>query len=251
MLFRHEVCGASERVVDGGLPLLQGWEHRRGKPVRGLAEEYARGAICIVLQLDGRAAGNGGQRGVFFKAADEGVPLHLDCPASGHRDGDGGMAGGADDGREHSMLVRIVHKVQGVEAVALPIGEDLKGLDEVFDPLGLGFYSLAGGFEVDPRVASRKLEVAILRAAIPSDEIPDHVVQGDPHVVDSIAYYQGENARGLFEEANPNVNLSGFRICLDGESMRFFADEGCELPFNIRDVMIGPFKFLNGAIEHV
>jgi hypothetical protein len=61
--------------------------------------------------------------------------------------------------------------------------------------------------------------------------------------VDSIAYYKGERGRNLFDKSDTDTNAAGVRVRLDDKSVRFFGNEGCELPFEIRNVIIGPLKF--------
>ena len=69
------------------------------------------------------------------------------------------------------------------------------------------------------------------------------MVEHDTKVVNSIAYYEGEVWRQFFDEANPDGYGTSVSIRLDAKSVRFRRHKRGELPFQVRDVMIGPFKF--------
>jgi hypothetical protein len=94
------------------------------------------------------------------------------------------------------------------------------------------------------------LEVAILRAAVNSDQFPDSVVEGAPQVVDSVGYYRGEVARKFLLEMDIDGQRAGARLGVETEAVWFLGDERGELPFDIGNVVIGPLDFLFGAIEH-
>src|SRR5208282_5036654 len=96
----------------------------------------------------------------------------------------------------------------------------------------------------------RELEVTILCAAIKTNEFPRGMVERGPQIVNSAAYYKGEGGRKLFEKLTGERKLSSIRISLEDKSVRFSSDEGVELPFEVRNVMIGPLKFSSSTFEH-
>jgi hypothetical protein len=152
--------------------------------------------------------------------------------------------------RYFNVLIRVVQLRELVQVVAPSGDKGFRTLEGVFHPLAGCFYPIAGGFEVDPAVPSRELEVAILRPVIESNQLIRHVIEGTPQIVDSVAYHRGERTRQFFDEANADIEAASSRIGLDTKSIRFFSDENRELPFEIGNVMVGPLDFLFGAVEH-
>ena len=49
--------------------------------------------------------------------------------------------------------------------------------------------------------------------------------------------------RQFFDEANPEGYGTSVGIGLDAKSVRFRRNISGKLPFQVRDVMVGPFKF--------
>jgi hypothetical protein len=78
---------------------------------------------------------------------------------------------------------------------AFPTDKGFRSLEGVFHPLTGCFYSIAGGFEVDPIVACRELEVAILRPVVDPDEVPRSMVDGGPKIVDNTHQPRRDRAR--------------------------------------------------------
>lgn len=220
-------------------PLLEGWDYRRRKFV----EEYCRGAVCIVVKFRreriARVKNGGGAGG----ACVVGLTFHLPGDTTIRIEKPEGRNGGRpDDWRDNAVLVRVVEKLELVEPIAPATDKDLLSDEEVFHPLAGCFHSIARGFEVNPRIPCREFDVAILRALVDPDKPPCDVIQSGTKVVNSIASYQGDLGRQLLEKFNAGKNLSSFSVLLNGSTVRFVSDEGVELPFEVRDVMLGPLK---------
>ena len=153
--------------------------------------------------------------------------------------------------RYFDVLIRVVQLTELVEVHAFPTDKGFRSLEGIFYPLAGCFYSIAGGLEVDPVVACRELEVAILRPVVEPNHFPCSMIEGGPQIVDSVAYYRGERARQFFSKTDCEAESAGCRVGLDAKSIWFFADKNGELPFEIGNVVIGPLDFLFGAGEHV
>lgn len=218
----------------------------------GMAEKYARNKLSVIIQFGRKPGRNLGENHhiqipisyeclTFYRPVGDTVFIDNMIPGMDHR---------AENWRDLDMFIRIVELVEIVEVCPLPADKGFRGLDGVYHPLTGCFYPIAGGFETDPTVACRELEVAILRAVIPSDEFPRCMVEGTPQIVDSVAYYRGNSARQFFNKSYAECERAG-RIGLDTKSIWFFGDEGSELPFELGNVVIGPLDFLFGAVEHV
>ena len=117
-------------------------------------------------------------------------------------------------------------------------------------PLARCFYSIAGGFKTDLIFACRELEVAILYSMVESDQFPRHMVEGGTQIVDSVADYRCERAGQFCDKADANTKTASGGVGLDVEPMGPLTDEIRELPFEIGNVIVSPFEFLFGAIEH-
>lgn len=217
----------------------------------GLAAEYARGAISLVYKADSQARPNTRERRAVSSATHNHITFYgRHNGPIGPYDLDGRVAGRSKDRREGGVLVRVIKQVEIIEIVSSAARKGFRCDEGVFHPLTGCFYSLAGGFEVDPIVACRKFEVAILRAAVAADHVPNCVVEGAPRVVDSIAYYKGEGARRVFEKFDGGHHHPRVLVGLNDKSVWFGGDELGELPFQVRDVILGPLDFLFGAFEH-
>jgi hypothetical protein len=216
----------------------------------GLHEEYARGALSIFIKFDGKPGRDAGYIGKSVGPADHHITFHgTHRDSIWSHDSERRVAGSSQNGRDGDVLVRVVQFVDLVEINALPTHKCFGSPDGVFHPLAGCFYSIAGGFEVDPAVACREAEFAILRAVVVSDQIPNGVIEGGSKIVDSIAYYHGERGKRLFDETYPDRELIGLRVCLNAKSARFLVNKGIELPFKISDVILGPLDFLFGPLE--
>jgi len=135
--------------------------------------------------------------------------------------------------RYFSVLIRVVQLTELVQIVAPSADKSFRTLEGIFRPLAGCYYSIAGGFEADPILTARELEVAILRPLINPDQFPRHVIEGGPQIVDSVAYYRGERARQFFGKANVDAEAAGCRVGLDAKSIWFFSDKNRELPFRL------------------
>jgi hypothetical protein len=231
---------------------LQSSNSRTGDCYIGMAEKYARGALSIIIKFD--VVGSGDFRECHDSAASRSrnKRIAFDCsvnPTIRLDDVDRGMAGGNEDRRYLDVLIRVVQLTELVKVSAIPTDKGFRSLDGVFHPLAGCFYSIAGGFEVDPIVASRELQMAILRPMVKANEFPDSMVKSAPQIVDSVAYYRGESARRFFDETNTDIERSSYRVALDAKSVWFFGDENSELPLKVSNVVIGPLDFLFGAVE--
>ena len=84
-----------------------------------------------------------------------------------------------------------------------------------------------------------------------SENIPHSEIQRRPKVVNGISYdeakFLGYGAT-LFETYG---GLSGFEIADVDEAASLLFEKFGYMPVQIRDVLIGPFKFHNSAAQHV
>jgi hypothetical protein len=218
-----------------------------------MAEKYARGAFSIIIKFDGKSFRDAVKyrRNLRAIGCDKNLTFYRPVDRTIWIDNmEFGMTGSAQDRSDFDVLVRVVQLAELVQVDAFPAKKGFRSLDGILHPLTGRFYSIAGGFEVDPIIACRELEVAILRAVIQPNDCPHRVVKGPPEIVDSIAYYRGECARQFFEEAYSNGQKSVFGVSLDTKSMWFFGNETAELPFEIGNVILGPLDFLFSAVEH-
>jgi hypothetical protein len=159
------------------------------------------------------------------------------------------VAGRPQHRRDFDVLIRVVQLTELVEVHAFPADKGFRSLEGVFYPLAGCFYSIAEGFEINPIVACRELEVSILRPMVNSDHFPRDMIEGRPKIGDSGAYDRGKRGRQFFEKTNADIEAAGCRVGLDAKSVWFFVDENGELPFQIGNVVIGPLDFLFSAGE--
>jgi hypothetical protein len=222
---------------------FQGWDSGAGNSHIRVAEEYARGAFYVIVKFDRPAGSYAHNRNKFARASHEHLTLHFDSPSIWPDSGEFWDACCPQNWGDDNVLVRVVQNIEIVEVHSSTFDKGFRGFDGIFRPLTGCFYSIAGGFETDPSIACREFEVAILRAVINSDEFPNGVIQRGPQIVDSIAYYKGERGRNLFDKSDTDSKMAGVKVRLDDKSVRFFGNEGCELQFELRNVIIGPLKF--------
>ena len=88
------------------------------------------------------------------------------------------MACGSNDGGESGVFIRIVQLVEGIKPVALSSWEDFERDEKVFYPITGCYYSFARGFVINPVISRAECEVAVLRAAVDSDDFPGQVIEG-------------------------------------------------------------------------
>jgi hypothetical protein len=221
------------------------------EPVIGLGDKYAGGAFSIIINFDAQPRTGAREIGPILHGTENLTPTYrMENDALVIHDPVRGALRSAQDWRDNGMFIRIVKMVEIVECRTTTTDEGFRDFDGVFHPLTGCFYSLAGGFEVNPALCCREFSVAVLRAAVPPDQLPEHMVEGAPHIVDTIAYYKGERAWNWLVKAKPEDGIPGVGVGLSDKSVRFFGHEGGELPFEVRNVIIGPLDFLFGAIEH-
>jgi hypothetical protein len=149
-----------------------------------------------------------------------------------------------------AMLILNVQIMEIVEIISAPFREGFLSADGVFHPLAGCYYSLAGSFEANPAVAGRKFGMAVLSAVVETNEFPKHLIEGGPQIVDSICYYKGDIWRQILDKSNSDTLDAPFWIGMDFSSMWLTQKKGISLPFEFRDMMIGPVDFLFGSSEH-
>ncbi len=223
--------------------LFQRWDNRLTWPV-DLLEKYAGGALGIIIKFERVPGWDVHDVGVFGTCGGdaEDVSLHSKSRRTVRVENcERGMARGSDNGSDDGVLVRIVQSVEGIKSIALSSWENFKLDEKVFYPITGCFYSFARGFVVNPVISRDEAEVAILRAVVPSDDLPRQMIEGGTNIVDSVAYYEGEVLRRLAHEPDLDFWLSGFGIVVDHESVRFHSDVCREFGLKRADVMIGPF----------
>jgi hypothetical protein len=250
---RNGMLESGDRARDGLPVSAQCGNGRTAYCSPGMNDKYARGALSIIIEFEREP------RLYFRKRRDGdaacgwreriGVDCFMQSPIR-RENLEPRVIGGAQNRRNLDVLIRVVQLVELVQVHAASANKGFCGGDGVFHPLTGCFYSMAGGFEVNPCVACGELEVAILRAVINSNQFPHGMVKGASKIVDSVAYYRGEVARKFFGETDADGQESGCRVGLDVEAVWFRGDEGVELPFKISNVVIGPLDFLFSAVEH-
>lgn len=208
-----------------------------------VGEKYAWGALYVIVKCDRLDGANPSDRNKLPRPSYEYLTFHFDGSSIEPDNGEMGNGCRPEDWGDDGVFVNVVQTVELVEVHSFAFDKGFRGSDGVFHPLTGCYYSIAGGLEVDPSIACRESEVAILRAIIKPDKLPNCMIHGAPQIVDSIAYYKGERGRNLFDNLNADTGISSVRVRLDNKSVRFFGNEGCELPFEIRNVIIGPLKF--------
>jgi hypothetical protein len=215
-----------------------------------LLEEYGRGALNIIIKFDDGVRSRRFSNAKFGEVSDEHITFHdygFTGPLLDSYGRVSGSAGGSDD---DSVFIRIIQSGQLAEIISFPSREGFRSDEGIFYPLTGGFYSLAGGFEVSPIRTCTEVEVAILRASIDPDNLPCCMVKSGSQIMNSVAYYKGKIARQFFDRFNFENDGTGFGITLNQKTVRVFSGKDCELPFNIRNVIIGPIDFMFSPIKH-
>ena len=220
--------------------LSERWNNRLEWSTLDFAKEYVRGRLCVVVYFDPLAGGDPPDE--IGGAAHGGIVEGRESAAIGVADHESNFRK-LNHWVEHSVLIRVVHQMKIVQAGTFPAGKDFQRSKHTQERFRGCFYSLDRGFETDPTVSRRKLEVAVLRAAVPTDDFPGHVVQSDPQIVDSIAYCESDAIRGLFSGVDLDVNLACLGIGQDSQAVGVLLNKRRKLAFDITDVMFGPFDF--------
>ena len=221
--------------------LFERWNNRLIWPVN-ILEEYRRGTLRIVIKFEAVPGHDVRDIDEIGAAAYEGTARHPDHESSSLIiNGESGGGGGFHHEGQNGVLVRYVQLVEGIESVALSSWENFERDEKVFYPITGCFYSFATGFVVNPVIARAKYEVAILCAAIDTNDLPRQMVEGGANVVDSVAYYEGKSLSRIANEPNSNSGLSGLGVVLKRESVRFRGNVSSEFGLKVADVLIGPF----------
>jgi hypothetical protein len=74
-----------------------------------------------------------------------------------------------------------------------------------------------------------------------ADQLPDHVIEGRPQVVDGVAHYERQPGWDRFLEFDANRWLTSFGMITYRQTVGLSFDKKVKLPFKLIDVMIGPF----------
>jgi hypothetical protein len=226
-------------------------EHSEYVSALNVAEEYRRGAVGIAIEFNVAAGRDAHDRDDVADTADELVALHSNRGATIRvEDLKGGMGGSSEYRPDSAMLVGNVHFVKSREDFPFASGEGPCGDQQVNDPSAGGDYAPAPGFVIRSVISADKRQLLVLRAAIPSDKLPDQMVKNRPQIVDSVAYYDREGLRHLFNDTDLNNWLATMWVMLDPKSVRLAQHKGFELPFKVSNVMLCTSEFLPSAIEH-
>jgi hypothetical protein len=214
------------------------WENRLILDKFNIAERYIRGDICIILESKsgiGRSTVN--REGFAFPQESIGsVQFGKWAAYSTAFQDQIAKSWNVHNGCQDGMLICPVKTVDNVKILPLPTGKDCKRLKEFIDR-GVGcFYSATRSFVTQSVAPHGEVELIMLVAG--ANNLPHKVVESGPKVVDSIAYYHGKG-RGDGGDHENNIKL--IRLAASGASVKIFPTEGAELPFQIIDVMIGPF----------
>src|SRR5689334_17063041 len=103
----------------------QGQNWRSNKSVNtGLVDEYARGALSIIIKFNGTSCGKSPDWHRSLKPHDKYITFHAcnDTPVR-IQNSKGRVAGGPKNGGEENVLINIVHLVEMVEVTSIPISE--------------------------------------------------------------------------------------------------------------------------------
>jgi hypothetical protein len=252
---RDRVFDLGDRFVNFGSVLLESGDGGAAEKYEypWLAKKYFGGALDIIIKFEGKTrrdrvygddccAGGRWRKCITYHSSRKTPVWSYDVERR--------VFCRPENWRYFDVLIRVVQLTELVQVVSPSVDKNLSGLENVFHPLAGCFYSFARGFEADPVLACRESEVAVLRSVIKTNQIPCHMIEGSPQIVDSICYYRGKRVRQFFDKANADVDAASCRIGLDAKSIWFFSDESRELPFDIGNVLIGPVDFLFGAVEH-
>jgi hypothetical protein len=238
-----------DRLRDGIAESSDRWKNRFTLDVLNIAKEYMGGDFCVVLERKSRILGEATESEGFPFAQCFTVPEKF-----GKRESFFSVVsyqdqfinvGRVGDWCQNAVLVRTVEKMNDIKKFTLSAGKRLKRLQNVIDG-GVGcFYSFTCGFKSLALVPHRELNVLILISR--PNQFPNHVIESGPQIVDSIAYCQGDVWRWR-EHDECNIHLPV--IQMRDRSIEILPREGDKPPFQITDVMIGPFDLQLGAIEH-
>jgi hypothetical protein len=161
-----------------------------GLAIRRLADEYARGAVCIAINYDPSTRRDiGDLQKVLEVRGNESVPVHPEALRSVGIEDRESRVTSCPHGWGNDVV--LVGNIEPIKALAFPTREYLKANKQIGYP-GADVASLDHAFGVsfvtNSVLSTREMQVVMLRAAIPSDKFPNHVVEGTPQIVDSVAY---------------------------------------------------------------
>lgn len=227
-----------DAIARGMSELSQRWDNRLRFNGLDIAKDYIGGRLSLLILLDCRS-----QRAVNRNvpiAAEGQISEIKNDPSIGIADDEFGDPHCFDDGSQNGMFLRVVQEVESVERITLPGRKYFKGLERISDRLTGCFYSLTGGFKIDPVVSGGKVEPAILSSLVATDHFPGHMLKRRLQIVDSVGYCERDLGRRFIREIDPNNRLGGVRIMLGGNNMRVSVRVVEQMPFKIANVMIGP-----------
>ncbi|WP_375203635.1 hypothetical protein [Hyphococcus sp.] len=220
------------------------WDHGFETEHLNIVEEYIRGRLAIVIQLHGDS---------WPKSDEMNISVFADIGAAiGHRSGDSAI--GADESNlvdacdsgnrgDHSVFVGVIEQMETVQALSLPVHIDFKSSHEAFG-VGSGcYYSVTRGFEISSRLATDKLQVAILRSPIQADEFPHHMIKSGSKVVNTITSNKSNLIGQSVCKPDFKESPSGFWVGLSDKGVRVAVHKGAEGVPQIADVLYGPVNF--------
>jgi hypothetical protein len=218
------------------------WENRLVLNKLNIAEDYVRGNLCIILEgksgtgrraIDGERFSSTDPRGASAEIGE--AASYLSPVTDQYQLGNGRRM---DNWGQGGVLVLVVQTVSHIEEVPRASGERLKRLEQIFDGRGWCLYSVTQSFVTRPVSSFGEIELCVLSAAIKPDQFPHDVVKGAPQVVDSVAYNQSD-ARGRLKDRDVNIQCP--IVSMIDRGIKIVSSELAELPFQVSDVMIGPF----------
>lgn len=221
-----------------------------------LAERYRKGELDLWIGLapiDGQGLTKyvaifqhaGVSAGVYEVQQKQGASLGRDV-RGGRPDEKPCNLATASDHQQQAMLVNVVH-VAEAPGQFVPSLVRLYRFDDALRGRGdARYFSLRSGVVVSLGLLA-EWEAGVLPgvAAIGFDQLPSQVVKGGPQVVGGVSNDQRNDGRDLGSELNPMDYIPRLRITLGDKTIagRVVPNDGQDFPFQITDVLFGPFNF--------
>ena len=227
-------------VSDGIAKMHERWNNRLVWNSLDIAKEYACGRLEVVIAVD-VLAGFGLNEAPSIATGVESDVFALPPLFGGSIEKlDPFHADGLSDRQQNCVLLCVVELAKPVEEFPGAARIECELDKEVGGVLPGCFYSVAGGFKVDPVIACRKLRVAIPSALVVSDKLPSSMIQRRPQIVDGVT----QNQRQRFWQGGVKDDFESdwaVFVGVDVNSVTVRLGKRLESRLKVLDVLIGPF----------
>ena len=200
-----------------------------------IAEQYMRGNLCIVLECENSSKGGTADRKCFSVPKSCGASAEIGERASYFSPITN------NDWRKNSAFARVIETMYHVEEMTGPAGKYIKRFKESFDRPDILFYTFKKGYVTGLTTSFGETGLIVWAATGESSQAPHEMVKGDPQIVDSVVYCQGDIGT-MFENSGGDVQFP--HIYLSDRRIEILPSEGDQLPFDVSDVMIGPLNLV-------